>query len=256
MSETARTLSPEHRRIDTSHLITEDDEPLDSTFHERQQVILTDTLYASWKGPGAPARFVSLRNVGVFGNIRGKGIVPDVLVALNVDLVPCEESKSYFVWEYGKPPDLVIEIVSKEPGGEDDHKMESYAAIGVPYYVIYNPFEFRGERILKAYQRHGLGYLDVVQPQHLPELGLGLTIWQGCFQGCEASFLRFLDAQGNLLLTGDEQAAQERQRADQQQQRADQQQRRADQQQQRAEQEQERADRPAAKLRELGIDPT
>jgi len=230
MAEAAHYLEPSFK-LDTSHLITEDDEPLDNPFQERQQALLTDSLYASWKGS---SRFISLRNVGVFGSLHQKAIVPDVLLALDVDLMPVEESRAYFVWDYGKPPDLVIEIVSKEPGGEDTIKLDRYAALGVPYYVIYNPFGFRGERILKSYQRYGMGYLDIANPLLIPELGLGLTTWEGVYQGCQGKFLRFLDDQGNLLLTAEEKAEQEHQRA---------------------EQEHQRAEKLAQKLRDLGIDP-
>jgi Uma2 family endonuclease len=237
MAEAAHFLEPDFK-LDTSHLITEDDEPLDSPFQERQQAILTDSLYASWTGRD---RFVSLRNVGVFGSLHHNAIVPDVLLTLDVDLVPVTESRAYFVWDYGKPPDLVIEIVSKEPGGEDSSKLEKYAALGVPYYVIYNPFGFRGERTLKCFQRHGMGYLDIANPHLIPELGLGLTTWEGTYQGCQGKFLRFLDDQGNMLLTAEERAEQEHHRAEQEH--------------QRAEQEYQRAERLAQKLREMGLDP-
>ena len=244
MAEAAHSLEPSFT-LDTSHLITEDDEPLDNPFQERQQALLTDSLYASWKGR---SKFISLRNVGVFGALHGKAIVPDVLLALDVDLMPVDESRAYFVWDYGKPPDLVIEIVSKEPGGEDSSKQEKYAALGVPYYVIYNPFGFRGERPLKVLQRHGRGYLDRATPQRLPELELGLTTWEGVYQGCQGKFLRFLDDQGALLLTAEEKAQQEHQRAEQEHQRAEQE-------HQRAEQEHQRAEQLAQKLRDLGLDP-
>lgn len=247
MSEAAFHLDPTYK-LDTSHLITEDDTPLDSPFQERQQAILTDALYASWQGPGQGRKFLALQNVGVFGSIRGTAIVPDVLVSLDVDLLPTDECRSYFIWEYGKPPDLVIEVVSKEPGGEETTKVERYAQLGVPYYVIYNPFGFRGERLLKAYQRHGMSYLDVANPSWLPEMELGLKVWEGTYRGCEGKFLRFSDPNGVLLLTGEERARVAEERADQEAQRADQE-------AQRAEEAEQRARVLAEKLRELGIEP-
>jgi Uma2 family endonuclease len=42
---------------------------------------------------------------------------------------------SYFLWLYGKPPDIVVEIVSNRESGELDHKLGSYARMGVPYYI-------------------------------------------------------------------------------------------------------------------------
>jgi hypothetical protein len=35
---------------DTSHLITEDDTPVDKLFSEKQQRLLTEPLYSSWPG--------------------------------------------------------------------------------------------------------------------------------------------------------------------------------------------------------------
>jgi hypothetical protein len=66
-------------------------------------------------------------------------------------------------------------------------------------------------------------------------------IWQGHYLNQTFPWLRWWDAEGNLLLTGEERAEQEKQRADQTDQRADQ----ADQ----------RAARLAAELRRLGINP-
>jgi translation initiation factor IF-2 len=46
----------------------------------------------------------------------------------------------------------------------------------------------------------------------MPELELGLGLWQGEYQGIERLWLRWYDAQGNWILT---QTEQERQRAEQ-----------------------------------------
>ena len=37
---------------DVSHLVTEDDTPVDNLFSERQMALLRETLYTSWAGPG------------------------------------------------------------------------------------------------------------------------------------------------------------------------------------------------------------
>ena len=55
----------------------------------------------------------------------------------------------------------------------------------------------------------------------MSQIGLGLTIWHGIFEGLEYDWLRWCDASGNILLTGNELAQQEKQRAEQAQQRAD-----------------------------------
>ena len=51
---------------DLTHVVTEDDEPVDNLFSERQQRLLVDSLYASasWLQP-----FVAMSNVGLFYKI-------------------------------------------------------------------------------------------------------------------------------------------------------------------------------------------
>ncbi|MFM9962839.1 MAG: Uma2 family endonuclease, partial [Planctomycetaceae bacterium] len=83
---------------------------------------------------------------------------------------------------------------------------------------------------------------EPVAADFLPEIGLGLTLWNGHYAGVRAEWLRWCDRSGRLLATGEEQAIQERQRADQEQ--------------QRAEEQQQRADRLAAQLRSLGFNPS
>jgi hypothetical protein len=45
-------------------------------------------------------------------------------------------------------------------------------------------------------------------------MGVELGIWQGTYKNVELPWLRWWDLEGNLLLTGEEQAEQEKQRAD------------------------------------------
>jgi len=50
---------------DVSKLVTEDDTPADSIYAEKQQRLLTTSLYASWN-PSEP--FLAMANVGLFTN--------------------------------------------------------------------------------------------------------------------------------------------------------------------------------------------
>ncbi len=61
----------------------------------------------------------------------------------------------------------------------------------------------------------------VLDSLFLPQVGLGLTIWYGVFEGKKYDWLRWYDELGNILLTGDERAENERIRAEQEKQRAD-----------------------------------
>jgi len=40
----------------------------------------------------------------------------------------------------------------------------------------------------------------------LPDLGLSLTLWQGVFEGHQDTWLRWCDAEGRLIPTGEERA--------------------------------------------------
>ena len=107
---------------DVQHLITEDDEPVDNLPSEKQQRLLTESLYSSWDGPGDGRPFLAAANVGVFYLARRPAIVPDVLLSLDVEVTDDwweKEHRSYFLWEFGKPPDLALEIVSNREGEED-----------------------------------------------------------------------------------------------------------------------------------------
>ena len=165
---------------------------------------------------GAGRPFVAAANVGVFPEPRNPAIVPDVFLSLDVqvpaDLQP-KAHRSYFVWEFGKPPDLVIEIVSNQKGGEAVDKRHKYAGMGVSYYVIYDPLRQVLPEELVIYRLRGMAYERQASPR-LPSLGLGLTLWDGVFESAPGTWLRWTDAHGVLIPTGQERAEQERQRAD------------------------------------------
>jgi hypothetical protein len=219
-------------------------------------------------------------------------LVPDVMLSLDVqappDLRP-KQNRSYFVWEYGKPPDVVIEIVSNQKGGESGDKMKLYERIRVLYYAIFDPFEQLSKLPLRLYELQVGSYVERADVW-LEKVGLGLKLWRGVYEEMEDQWLRWCDGEAVLIPTGAERAEQERQRAEQEQQRAEQERQRAEQERQRAEQEhqraeqerqraeqehqraeqerqraeqehqraeqeRQRAERLAARLRELGIDP-
>jgi CCR4-NOT transcriptional regulation complex NOT5 subunit len=86
----------------------------------------------------------------------------------------------------------------------------------------------------------------------MPELELGLGLWQGEYQGIERLWLRWYDAQSNWILT---QMEQERQRAEQERAQKAQALQQAEQALQRAEQAEARLESLIQRLRESGIDP-
>jgi hypothetical protein len=158
-----------------------------------------------------------------------------------------KENRSYFVWKYGKSPEVVIEIVSNKEGGENTRKWEEYQRMGVTYYVIFDPTEVLKGGKLGIYALRE-GTYEKVEGGWLQRVGLGLKLWRGNYEGIEEEWLRWCNQEGEIILTGAEQAEQERQRVEQEHQRAEQE-------HQRAEQEHQRAERLAAQLRALGIEP-
>jgi hypothetical protein len=67
-----------------------------------------------------------------------------------------------------------------------------------------------------------------MQDLWIPEVGLGLTIWHGTYEGKDTEWLRWCDKQGQVIPTGAE----------------------------RAEKLAERAEKLAAQLRALGVEPS
>ena len=260
---------PAELHPNTDHIVTEDGKPVDNQFSEKQQRLLAEVLYCSWQ-PDEP--FVAMSNVGLFFAIRTPPFVPDVMVSLGVaspaDPFP-KKNRSYFIWEYGKAPDLVVEVVSNDEGGEDTIKLKGYAKLGIPYYIIYDPEEHLSSKPLRVYRLESGRYeLDASESPFFDSLKLGVRILQGTYEDMPQTWLRWTTADGQLMPTGKERASSEELRADGEKQKANTEKQRADQEMQRADQEKVRADHEKlradeaeqlaeqlrAKLKQLGIE--
>jgi Uma2 family endonuclease len=225
---------------DISQIVTEDDTPVDNLFSEKQQRLLVEPLYGSWDA-GRP--FLASSNVGVFSAVHRPPVVPDMFLSLDVHAAEdlwAKQHRSYFLWEFGKPPDVVVEVVSNTEGGETDRKLYEYARMGVRYYVIYDPQGLVQEESVRVYELH-VGEYFPKRDWWLEKVGLGVTIWEGKFEEQEDRWLRWCDQEGEVIPTGAERAEWERERVEQERERAN--------------QERERAERLAAQLRALGVSP-
>jgi len=261
--------------LDLSSLVTEDDEPVDNFPSAKQQRLLVEPIYSSSK---LPRPFLADSNVAIYSTPRAAPIVPDMFLSQGVQVADDwweKENRSYLLWEFGKPPEVVLEIVSNQKGKEDTDKQRAYAALGVLYYVIYDPQRLLADDLLRIYQLVAGEYL--LRPDaRLAEVGLSLTIWYGAFEDKTTLWLRWCELEGKLIPTGAERAVQAETRAEQERERAvqaetlvEQERERAvqaetlvEQERERAEQERERANqadtqaqRLAAQLRALGIEP-
>lgn len=220
--------------LDISHLAIEDDTPVDNFQSEVQQRLLVEPLYSS---KALPTPFLAAANVGLFYKLKGEPIVPDVMVSLGVQRAEDfsqRRNRSYFVWEFGKVPDVCIEIVSNQEGdelilsqksrqkGKFIPKKEIYAQIGVRYYVVFDPLQqIQGQdemngALLRVWSISADGYTELTSPQGitivgqsiwLNAAGIGLTLWEGEFEEAVTRlWLRWCNEQGQIISTGAERA--------------------------------------------------
>jgi Uma2 family endonuclease len=208
-----RTLPPQLAGLDPRSLPTEDElpcddgEPMETWRHVLQMILLSVTLTRAW---------ADRQDFFVGGNmflyfspeqLRGRDFRgPDVFVVLDV---PKRERKSWVVWQEGKGPDVVIELLSESTARIDrgEKKRVYQDEVQVPEYYWYDPFseELAGFR-LRA------GVYQPIDPDgdgNLTSelLGLRLVRWEGEYAGVTATWLRWADLDGRLLATEQEEAA-------------------------------------------------
>ena len=176
---------------------------------------------------------------------------------------------SYVVWQEGVNPFVIVELLSpgtekedlgknneEKPSSESEdltgngqviehkstrkppRKWEVYEQIlRIPYYIVFSRYTNR----LRVFKLEGGSYQELeLQESRLwiPELELGLGLWQGEYQGIERLWLRWYDVQGNWIPTEAEQALQQ-----------------LEDERQRAEDAESRLESLMQRLRESGIDP-
>lgn len=106
----------------------------------------------------------------------------------------------------------MIEIVSNKEGDELGTKLKTYEHMRASYYVVYDPTQQLSEQALRIYEIRGRRYFETSETW-LEQVGLGLTLWQGEFEGRQDVWLRWCYQDGTLLATGDELAKVAEQRA-------------------------------------------
>jgi hypothetical protein len=248
--------------IDWDAIILEDDTPVDSLDTEQHFGLLTDTLYANFIHSVFGKEFIVAANVGVFRTPTEPPIVPDFFLSLGVrkkNMPRQKRDRSYFIWHVGKPPEVVIEIVSNDEGEEDGAKHARYARLGILYYAIFDPHRILSDVELRLYRLQGRRYVEITE-HWMPEIELGLTVWEGPHQGAEGRWLRWCDKTGVVIPTAEEVSISERLRAEAESRRAEEERLRAEEERlraeeatRRAEEERLRAERLAERLRQLGV---
>ncbi len=228
-------------------LIFDDGVPLESNRHR----IAMNVLIRAAQQSLAPQPDTSVggnmfvyysRNQAMNRDFRG----PDFFAVLGVE--GDRDRQGWVVWEEeGRYPDVIIELLSPSTASADQGvKKDLYGQVfKTPDYFVFDPFDsdsLAGWRLDLAQ-----GYQPLVPNERgwlwCETLGLWLGTWEGALDREPITgtcpWLRFYDAEGNLVLLPEEAAQQ-----------------RAEQETQRAEQERQRGDRLAAKLQELGVDPS
>ncbi len=177
--------------------------------HRRQSVVLTESLELALADRDdvyvGANMFVYFSELQIKKNdFRG----PDVFVVLNTNR---RVRKSWVVWqENDRKPDVVIELVSETTEDVDrGDKMRIYAKMmRVTNYYIFDPLSLQFDGYVLDPQR---GEYVPLQPDAqgnlvCPPLGLRLGVRRAQVQGIDDEWLRWIDPQGNMLPTPEEQA--------------------------------------------------
>ncbi|MEL6457393.1 MAG: Uma2 family endonuclease [Cyanobacteria bacterium J06621_15] len=202
-----------------------------------QSILLTDSIEPILEQLHPENNFCIGQDLGIYWRLTEppeKGAeAPDWFYVPNVPpTLDGKTRRSYVLWKEYVAPLIVIEFVSGD-GDEERDKNPPFQegkvgkfwvyeqAIRVPYYAIYEVKKEQVEvyhLVYNTYQKlapNERGHY-LIEPMQV-ELG----IWQGLYQNAELPWLRWWDAEGNLLLTGDERAKIERDRAEFERQRAE-----------------------------------
>ena len=186
----------------------DDGMPMETPRHRLQVNLLVETLEFAWRDRqdvyvgGNMFVYFSPDQVRNF-DFRG----PDFFVVLDA---PRRERKSWVVWQEGKGPDVVVELLSESTAAQDKHekKLIYQNRLRVPEYFWFDPFsgEWAGFILQQGvYQPLAPDDQDRLISR---QLQLAFVRWQGNYQGIEATWLRLATLAGDLLLTQQELAEQ------------------------------------------------
>jgi len=178
----------------------EDDQPVQSKRHRNQADLLLHLIERVW---GDHPGVLIAGDLGVYYHPTEPPVAPDVMVAFGIK--PKEDWPSFAVWEEGKGPEVVIELLSRSNQNKDrTTNYEIYQQwLQVPEYFWFDPLNPSELRRLRL---RGGQYEAIVPDEQGRLWSEALGVWFGVHE----RWLRLYDREGNLVPTGDELAQQER----------------------------------------------
>ncbi|MFM6339751.1 MAG: Uma2 family endonuclease [Dolichospermum sp.] len=242
-------------------LIFDDGVPLESNRHRIAMNVLIDSLEQAWSDRND---FFTGGNMFIYysskqaknNDFRG----PDFFAVLNVD--GNRSRQGWVVWEEeGRYPDVIIELMSPSTKNVDlGPKKNLYQnTFKTRDYFVYDPFNpdslqgwsLNSNSIYQPLQANQKGWL------WCETLGFWLGNWDGTLTRETATWLRFYDQAGNLVLLPGEaerqKAEAERQKAEAERQKAETERQKAEAERQRAEQAEQARKEAIPKLLEMGL---
>lgn len=211
------------------------DDPVDNINQPALAAALTDSLCLAGY---LSATAATTTNYGICAKVDGKTVVkaPDWSWIPAIAVPKAEVERSYTPVLEGDLPLVVMEFLSETEGSEYSVK-PTYPpgkwfyyerVLKVPNYVIFHP----KTGTIEFYQLSEDGLYKPQLPDQdglywLAEANLFLSAWEGAHLDRSGWWLRWWNAERQMLLWGEELIGQERQRAEEERQRADQIQRKA-----------------------------
>jgi len=182
-----------------------------------QSILLTDSLEPLLQKRHPDGQYVIGQDSGIYWRITDppeKGAeAPDWFYVPNVPpTLNGETRRSYVLWQEFIAPLIILEFVSGNGTEERDKtpwkgKFFIYEQVIRP--AFYGIYEVKSARVeVYRFVANQFELLTANDRGHyaIDALGVELGIWQGCYQNLELPWLRWWDAEGNLLLTGAERA--------------------------------------------------
>ncbi|HYO15583.1 MAG TPA: Uma2 family endonuclease [Thermoanaerobaculia bacterium] len=203
-------------------LVFSDGEPLETEWHSIQLPFLRELILQLMKERGRRDSYVGGDMFMYYSVEQAREVAegqpylrgPDVFWVESAD--PDRERQGWVAWEEGgRLPDVIIEL-SSPATAEIDHtvKRTLYSQIfRTSEYYIYQPNTRKLEGFRLADRFYQAMKLDAQGRLWSDRLGAFLGLWHGIRENQERDWVRLYRADGSLVLSGEEQAEVERQRA-------------------------------------------